>query len=81
MPEIVRLEKHPEGRPKPSLEESGIGATPAAFSGTNLSACHILPHTITKFAKLSWQTPYEMGKGVDTPVPQIIGKGSPLPCE
>jgi len=78
MPEIARFEKEPKGRTNPSMEESGIGSTPATCGGTNLFACHILPHSILKFVKLSWQIPYESGVGVDTPMPQIIGKGSPL---
>jgi hypothetical protein len=79
MPEIARFEKEPKGCPKPSLEESIIDNIPAALGGTNLLACHTLPHSLLKFIKPQWQIPYESGIGTDTPNPRIIGKGSPLP--
>jgi hypothetical protein len=78
MPEIARFEKEPQGRAKPSLEESGMGNIPAARGGANLLACHVLPHSIIKFAKPSWQIPCESGMGTMAPKPPIIGKGSPF---
>jgi hypothetical protein len=77
MPEIARIEKEPNNRSKPSLEESGIDNAPAALGGGIVLACHILPHSIIKTVKLSWQTYCENGAGVDTPKPRTIRKGSP----